>query len=190
MHSTTLELKILRTKKRLFNESWLTPIISIALLIVLYIGLMTIQTTQLGWEHGVVSARIPQLIPYGKQQLSISLEVDAQNIAQDSDQYLADSNLAIILTEDSLYFGTLTAFSTRMTDVNNKYRVPHFNGAPQLGKLFSDMKKWSILNGISIPKNVLLIPFSGAPMPVIMEMISLLKKEGGFHEVALGSGIQ
>jgi len=190
MHSMMLDLKLLRTKKRLFSDHWQLPIISISLLVVFYIGLLTIQTMQLGWKTGVVSSRIPQLLPYGKQQLPISLEIEAQNIAQESDNYLAESTLAIIFTEDSLYFGTLTAFSTRMSDVTNKFKVPHIDGTPQLGKLFSDMKKWSILNGISIPKTVMLVPFSGAPMPVIIEMISMLKSDGGFKEVVLGSGIQ
>jgi hypothetical protein len=152
--------------------------------------LFSLRAASLAWNYGVVSAKIPQLITYEKANIPVSLEAASQNIAHTSSMQVNNHTITIILNDDALYFGPLEAFSSKMSDVRNKFKLAHRDGSPQMGQMFKDLKKWSVLNNVSLSNIAILVPFPSAPMALITEMIAILKSSGQFSEVVLGSGLQ
>jgi hypothetical protein len=152
--------------------------------------LFSLRAASIAWNYGVVSAKIPQLITYEKANIPVSLEAASQNLAHSSSLQVNNQTITIILNDDALYFGPLEAFSSKMSDVRNKFKLTHRDGAPQMGQMFKDLKKWSVLNNVNLSNIAILVPFPSAPMALITEMIAMLKSSGQFSEVVLGSGLQ
>ena len=166
------------------------PTICLGLIVVFTISLFAFRVTSLGWNHSLVSVKIPQLITEGVYEDPASLQVAALGLAQKSENLLGDQAITVVLGSDALYFGPLQAFSTKLGDVRNKFKVSHLNGSPQVGQMLSDLNKWAILTGLTLPKVLVLVTFPGAPMPIVIEVIDQLKSAGGFTDVVLGSGLQ
>jgi hypothetical protein len=190
MLSTTLQLTTSKMRKRLSKDDWTLPIVCLSLMIPLITSLYSLRATSIAWNYGVVTAKIPQLITYEKIDIPVSLNLASQNIAQSSKLQIGDKTVTIILNSDALYFGPLEAFSSKMSDVRNKFKLTHRDGSPQMGQMFKDLKQWSILNNVTLSNVAVLVPFPSAPMALITEMIGVLKSSGQFSEVVLGSGLQ
>jgi len=166
------------------------PTICLGVIVLLMICLFALRAASLGWNFGLVSVKIPQLLTEGRYEEPASLQVAAHGLGQKSERFLGDDAITVVLGAEALYFGPLEAFSTKLGNVRNKFKVPHVQGSPQIGQMLSDLKKWSLLNQLSLPKVAILVPFPGAPMPIVMEVIDQLKSAGGFSDVILGSGLQ
>ncbi len=190
MLSMTLQLTISKTRKRLFKDDWSMPTIFLGLIVLFIISVFALRAVSLGWNFGLVSVKIPQLISEGRYDEPASLQVAAHALAQKSEGFLNDKAITVVLGNEALFFGPLEAFSTKLGDVRNKFKVPHINGSPQVGQMLSDLKKWALLNREILPKTAVLVPFPGAPMPIVIEVIHQLKSSGGFSNVVLGSGLQ
>ncbi len=190
MLSMTLQLTISKTRKRLFRDDWSMPTIFLGLIILFTISIFALRAASLGWNFGLVSAKIPQLVSEDRYEEPASLQVAAHALAQKSENVLGDGTITVVLGNDALFFGPIEAFSTKLGNVRNKFKVPHVNGSPQVGQMLSDLKKWSLLNRENLPKVAILVPFPGAPMPIVIEVIDRLKSAGGFSDVVLGSGLQ
>ena len=129
---TTLQLMILKTKKRLSNDPWSVAIWLIAMMGLLGIMAFTLRATSISWNFGIVEGIIPvtisSTIPPKK---GVSLE---KNLGRKflKEQSINDQTIVVVLTRKAFYFGPVDSFTKNYSNIRNKYFVNHLNGAPQL----------------------------------------------------------
>jgi hypothetical protein len=97
----------------------------------------------------------------------------------------------IALTFDAFYFGALDAFGSGFYRQDNKFRVPHVDNQPQVGNLLRDLGKWQQQRDTSAQNKsvALLMPMSGIPMPIIIQVMHHLRERGGFKQIVLANGV-
>lgn len=185
--STMLQLKILRTKKRLYNLVWYLPIIvlcTMGLCLILSFSLRAISTAGM---YGLVPAEIPILfVPIKDPTL--------KNYEPDTSGTILGTTPLVILTKTAFIFGELSSFTTSITNIRNKFVVPHINGSPNLRKLVNDMEKWifkrSSKNKITHQGIVVFLPADEIPAPIVIQTVDGLRKRDLFNRVVLSGGVK
>ncbi len=181
----TPQSMILKTKKRLSDDSWTVTVFTLGVVGLSLILSFLIRVPSLPRVHGYVRADIPVLeVPANDPSLVAPPKIEKEAIAR--------TTPTVALTFDAFYFGSLEAFGSGFYRQDNKFRVRHDDGEPQLGNLLRDLERW--LKQPQIAKSgphhtVLLMPMSGIPMPIVIQVIEGLRAEGGFKHVVLTNGV-
>lgn len=184
--STTLQSKILRTRKRLSENIWLPKISAIALISLLVLLSLVIRATYISSRYGVVETEIPAL------RIGIA---DPDNTAykEEPRTTISEQTPTIILTTDRFYFGDLESFTTGLANVRNKFFVPHELGAPNLQSLSTNLTKWlqhRESQGVHLQNGILiLLPDKNIPMPIVIQTMKYLESLSQFSKVILASGL-
>lgn len=184
--SMTLQSTISKTKKRLSDDHWLTPIIVLSVL-GLFAALMAgFRTVAAGRAYGVVPAEIPVM----------PVAFDDPTYHRHDERYsgqLRKTTPTIVLTKDSFYFGDLRAFSTEFVDVRNKFKIRHEDGRPRLGKLLETMAKWeeSRDRGSEDKESniAVFIPTPEIPVPIVIQIVAHLRQASPYQRIVLGGGL-
>jgi hypothetical protein len=184
--STTLQLKISRTKKRLSNNVWYLPLIILASAgLMIYLS-STLRAISMAGRYGLVEAEIPVLaVPMDEGTFGRFKEKGTES--------LGDRTPLLLLTRDAFIFGTLQAFATDLSSVRNKFYVPHEEGAPHLPRLSQDLGKWIQEKGEepqgALPRVLIFIPTEDIPMPIVIQCLAALKNSGLFDKIIIGGGL-
>jgi hypothetical protein len=176
--STTLQSKISKTKKRLSNDSWSLRVAATIAIAISVIGLYCFRATCLGSKYGVVRAEFPVLA---------TGEAEA---AENFDAEITEHTPTIVMTGESFFIGSMRAFSREFLESDNKIRVPHDHGAPQMTALTSAIEHWRFKEGDGSKSDLaLLIPEANVPLPIVIQVMDLLKKNGSAKRIVLGVGL-
>lgn len=181
--STMLQLKISRTKKRLSNNIWLLPIIIIAAVALMTFLSTVLRGISIPGVYGIVDAEIP-VLPGIPKDAPLLTEFDEKT--RDD---LSEQSTVIVLTADRFYFGTLNAFAEGFSEVNNKFYIPHVDGAPDLPKLVTSIHKWRVSREAKATSSAVFLPAENVPMPIVIQCMAALKDSGLFKNVILGGGL-
>ncbi len=176
---TILQSKILRTKKRLSNNTWYLPIIVLALIVLLMFLSTALRGISLPGSFGIVTAEFPVVLD-DRDASSVEAWSNPKNT-------FGDDSALIILTTEKFYFGKLSAFGRGFSQVNNKFEIPHSDSAPDLPRLVTDLGKWQIDNKSS--RSLIFVPTEDIPMPIVIQCFQALKSSGLFDSVILGGGV-
>lgn len=184
--STTLPLKILRTKKRLSNVIWYLPIIILACMGLMVLLSFMLRAISAAGIYGLVSAEIPVL--------SVPLEDPTYFTFREKPGARINEHTAmVILTPTHFYFGDVAAFTKDFPIVDNKFLVAHDDGAPQIEKLLTDMEKWFFMreNNQKVTSDGILIflPTGDIPSPIVIQTLAGLQKSPLFQRVVLAGGL-
>ena len=184
--STTLQSKILRTKKRLSNGLWNLPQIILASMGLMVILSFLLRSISVAGTYGLVPAQIPVL--------SEPIEdTTYYNFIETTQRSLALDTPVIFLTEDSFLFGELAAFTTNLSSVRNKFIVRHVEGAPNLRQLLTDLERWMYtrLSERKIRNSgvVIFAPTEEIPSPIVIQVVAALRNSTLFEDVILAGGM-
>lgn len=184
--STTLQLKILKTKKRLYNDSWLIPIILIILTGLMVYLSFYLRAVSMQGKYGVINAELPLVsIPFEDPSFS--------NFSPKKIATLGKNTSVLILTPSRFIYGSAESFSTKLASSNNKFLIDHVDGAPDTNGLIRDMRKWLAFreNTKKIPNDDILIlaPTAEIPGHIVIQVVSIMKSSGLFKHVVLGGGL-
>ncbi len=184
--STTLQLKILRTKKRLSNGLWNLPQIILASMGLMVILSFLLRSISVAGTYGLVPVQIPVLTESIEDQTF-------HNFRENTDRQLSSETPVIFLTEESFYFGDLDSFTRELNSVRNKFLVRHVDGAPNLKKLLIDLERWMYLRlSEKKVKNsgvVIFAPTANIPSPIVIQVIAALRNSTLFEDVILAGGM-
>ena len=177
MASTTHLSRILRTKKRLSRDNTFLDIVVISFLGLCAIMIAMFRTVTAGRDYGIVDGTIPIVAP--------------QTTSDQKIETLGPSTPAIILTENAFYLATAGELHRDFYNPKNKFKVSHIGGRPQVNDLVDLYKKWSFAKRKSefAFKNVILIPKGAIPMPVVIQVMALVKEKAEINNVILGTGL-
>lgn len=186
--STTLQWKILKTKKRLSKGEWYLPsivLISTGLFVILSFMLRSVS---LSAKYGIVRSEIPVL--------PVTLEHPSSDTTflPKSQAKISQDTTVIILDVERFIFGDLKAFSSELSSSNNKFAVSHDHGSPDMPALVKNITKWLQTNQSNTPlknKNqvAILIPTAEVPGYVVIQVLSSLQRSKIFKKVILGGGV-
>jgi hypothetical protein len=177
MISTTLQWKISKTKKRLFDPIWETPCMIITIMGLFAILAFGMRAISLTWNFGFVRSYIPVLEQNFEENL-IYEPIPNKSITS--------TTVVIFLTDHAFYFGNFYSFGNEYFDATNKFSIPHLDGAPQILLLTDTLKQW--LKNKSYSKTAVLFISPDWPMSVVIQVIQYLKISKIFDEVVLGGG--
>lgn len=184
--STMLQLKISRTKKRLSNNVWYIPISVLAAVGLMFYLSSVLRAISMAGRYGLIEAEIPVV------QVPIQ-DTGFKHFSEKSGETLSADTPLILLTRDAFLFGTVGAFAQDLTNVRNKFYIPHADGAPQLNRLAKDMERWmqekAEETGKSRSRTVLFLPTEEIPMPIVIQCISGLRSSKLFDKVVVGGGL-
>ena len=173
--STMLQLKILKTKKRLSKDNSLAQITIMAAGLLLILSFM-LRAVSLSNKFGSIELVIPQ-VAVGGEPVKVT------------DKVLTKDSVVVFLSQKNLYFGSVEAFGSEFNSVSNKFLVPHVNGKPNINRLIADIDKWRETNK-RVSSDVLV--FSSAndiPARIAIMTIAELKKSATFDEIIIGGGL-
>jgi hypothetical protein len=185
--STTLQLKISATKKRL-SEDFLasSAMSSIALFGLLASVAIVIRVVTTGSNYGVVPLQIP----------IISVPINDASTAGFREQPLKSiekTTLTVALTPSEFIFGDLSAFTMTHTNIRAKFAVPHQEGSPQVLQLVEQISAWQDERtrrlSIRPDRSLLLLPDSRVPMNIVIQVVKLLRNTKQFDDVILAGGL-
>ena len=184
--STTLQLKILKTKKRLYNDTWLLPIILITLTSLMVYLSFYLRAVSMEGKYGVIDAELPLVtVPFNDPSFS--------NFLPQKSASLGKHTSVLMLTPSKFIYGSAESFSTKLASSNNKFLIDHINGAPDTNGLIKDMGKWLAYreNTKKIPNDQILILMPTAEIPghIVIQVVSIMKTSGLFKHVVLGGGL-
>lgn len=176
---TILQSRISRTKKRLSNDDWYLPIITLALLLLMTFLSSALREITTPGSYGIVTAELPVIS-------------DDRTVAADetwaTPRANFDNNAAlVVLTTDHFYFGQLSSFGKELSAVNNKFQIPHLEGAPNMPKLVQDLAKWQV--ELKASRSLIFVPTEDIPMPIVIQCFQALKTSGLFDHVIFGGGL-
>lgn len=185
-HSTMFQSKILKTKKRLSEEPWSNITFGLCLFIILFSSLFCLRWFGSHGNFGIVPAEIPVV--------QIPLEDKSFHRYQEQPRHLiGTSDVAIFITGSELYFGDLDAFTTGFSESNNKFKLSHVDGEPQVGDLLALITKWSENRmqrfHIKLNPTVVLVPSDQIPMSIVIQVMAKLEQSEIFESVVLGGGL-
>ena len=173
--STMLQLKILKTKKRLFKDNSLSQITIIVAGLLLILSFM-LRAVSLSNKFGSIELVIPQVAANSEP-------------VKETDKVLTKDSIVVFLSQENLYFGSVEAFGSKFNSVRNKFLVPHVNGKPNINRLIADIDKWRETNK-KFSRDVLV--FSSAndiPARIAIMTIAELKKSDAFDQIIIGGGL-
>lgn len=186
--STTLQLKISGTKKRL-SEGFF-PVQTLTILGLLAALCPIIFLTRIFSMSSTYTA-IPFDIPV------LSAPINDSNYAgfRETPKSALDNNtLTLALTPTEFIFGDLAAFTSNVADIRNKFIVPHKDGSPQVEEFMKQYEAWQDdrARRLGLRSNglLVLVPDSRVPMNIIIQITQLLKATKKFEQVILAGGLQ
>jgi hypothetical protein len=184
--STMLQLKISRTKKRLSNNSWYHPIMVLAAVGLMFYLSSVLRAISMAGRYGLIEAEIPVVqVPIQDTGLKRFAEKARENLSEDTP--------LILLTKDAFFFGTAGSFAQDISNVRNKFYIPHAEGAPQLNRLATQMERWMLdradETGKPLPKTAIFLPSEEIPMPIVIQCLSGLSQSKLFQKVVIGGGL-
>lgn len=189
IHLMTPQPMILKMKKRLSDDFWLAPIATLSFISVAIIASYSLRTTSISWKYGMVEGKIPVVkAPSATPAKGVSLERNLPTLEQ-SERIMDDETVAVFLTRSAFYFGPISSFTENFSNVRNKFKIDHENGAPQADMLLSTLNLWAKAERRTLSKQVVFVPTSEIPMPIVIKVMSTLKNSNLFSHVVLGSGI-
>ncbi len=185
--STTCQLMIFRTKKRLYNQFFLYPLAIIAIMGVCIIASFCYRAVSLPGSYGIVRSELPLInAPLNPSSPLLNMPGDT----------LSENTPLIIITNKEFFFGTLTSFTDNLIKVRDKFRILHEVteqgiAAPRVDKLVSTMNKWdyqrrtrSKLDNQNI---AVLLPTDEIPLAVVTQVIAGLNDAKLYDRVILAS---
>lgn len=193
--STTLQLKISRTRKRLSNNTWYLPLIVLAAAgLMIYLSYM-LRAISIAGRYGLIESEIPVLpVPLLDETLTRSVEKPRD--------FLGTSTPVVLLSKEAFFFGMGDAFAADLSNVRNKFFIPHESGAPNVPKLINDLDRWlgeeleaqAAKQGPkgarpARPKVLLFVPLEEIPMAIVIQCLASLRNSGKFETVILGGGL-
>lgn len=184
--SMMLQSKISKMKKRLSDQIWYFRINFIAIFILATVITYVLRSTAISGVFGIVKAEIPvKSIPIADRSY--------HNFKESPSSIITKETPLIIVTPKRFYYGDIEAFTDKFQDVRNKFYIDHANGSPNIKSLLYSMKKWMFQRieeeDINNKKVVILLPTENIPAPVVIQIISGLKKTPLFNRVVLASGL-
>ena len=172
--STMLQLKILKTKKRLFSDNTLAQITIIVAGLFLILS-FALRAVSISSKFGSIELVIPR--------------VTEQKRAVSTEKRLSKNSVVVFLTKENLYFGTVESFGKKFSDIRTKFLIPHVNGKPNINRLIADMDKWTKTNS-AVDKSVLVFTTSdNIPARIAIMTIAELKKSKSFNQIVIGGGL-
>lgn len=186
--STTLQLKISATKKRLFEGFIPVHTLSvIGLSGLIAVTAVLIRLISAGGSYAVVPLEIPVLS-------SPINDRTAAGFKEEASRAVDRNTVAVALTPREFIFGDLAAFTTAKDDIRGKFIVPHAEGSPQVETLVQQIKLWQEdrTKRLSIRPDQLLvlIPDSRVPMNIVIQVTDLLRQTHLFQSVMLAGGLE
>lgn len=103
------------------------------------------------------------------------------------------NTVLVVLTSQEMIFGDLNSFTQKITDIRNKFIVPHEKGSPNIKKLIFDIEKWvfarSSKKKIANSGILVLLPMDEIPAPLVVQSIQQLQSTGSFEKIVLAGGM-
>lgn len=177
---TTLPSKISKTKKRLSDESWTMAIVFTALIAVFGLFMFAMRPTILSSGYGIVRSEIPVVVLDQESHERLKKNVKVTDLDNHSP--------IVILTPQEFYFGTVQAFTQDLSNVRNKYIIPHIDGAPDMASLDRQMRQWRQQNHTS-DELLVLLPTGNIPMPIVVQVLDGFRRISLYKKVILASGV-
>ncbi len=182
MLSKMLQSKILKTKKRLSDDSWLLSTAVISILGLFAILGFSLKSTNVSFKYGLITADIPVMpVPLDDSGFN--------NVAISPAAEISLHTPAIVMTNRQFYFGSMEAFTEKFSDIRNKFLITHENGIPQTPKLLHALKIWhSHQKKESEDKLVILAPSGSIKANDVAKVIYELKASKLYDHVVLAGG--
>lgn len=182
---SSLQAKISRTKKKLSKPASLVPgIIALVGLSTCLAGMMAVVMAP--GSFSLVLSEFP-VVPASIDDPSL------HRYTERPEHFIKGSTPAVVLTMDALFLGDMDAFSDRYIDSRNKFRIPHRERSPQVGKLLATMKRWVATRkearGLRNEGVLVFAPANNIPAAIVIQVLDALKKEGSFAKVILAGGL-
>lgn len=186
MLSMTLLSTISKTKKRLSDDSWYLPCMTLMIIGLLATSAWAFRSLYLTWDFGLIRAKIPVMY----QPLS---DPATKDLGLVNEGEISRHTPVVVLTNQSMFIGDLESFTQSFTQVRNKIEIAHLNGSPQVGELIKALKQWTRSREIRLKIKpspfAVLIPGEQWPVAVIMQIIRHLKNSGLYEHIILGADI-
>jgi hypothetical protein len=140
----------------------------------------------LAGRYGIVEMDIPVLeVPLEDTTL---VRLEKPSIAS-----LESKTPMLFLGRDAFIFGTTEAFTTDISNIRNKFYIPHEDGAPNLPRVVQNMERWASdfkASGKALNTEiVILLPQDDIPFPIIIQTVDALKQSGLFGKVIFAGGL-
>ena len=187
-----------KMKKRLSKDSFSAIVLVVAIFGLLTILTYSMRTVAIPRQHGLVQLSMP-VVPAGLSEGLGQLSLTGQKIE------LQKSTSVVVLTTEALFFGALNAFTEEFADPRRKYKIPHVDGAPQLGTLTNQMERWNAKRLASTTKGTannkavtsrgkpsadqpvtIFLPAPEIPMPIVIQIVAALEASS---EVVLATSL-
>src|SRR5262249_13807489 len=145
--------------------------------VVAAVGLMfylssVLRAISIAGRYGLIEAEIPVV------QVPLQ-DTGFKHFAEKASETLSADTPLILLTREALFFGSVGGFAQDLTNVRNKFYIPHAEGAPQLNRLAKEMERWmqekAEETGKEKPHTVIFLPTEEIPMPIVIQCISGLR---------------
>jgi hypothetical protein len=186
--STTLQLKIFATKKRLSDGFIPAPSLYVFGLLAVFCPIIFL--TRILSLAGTYTS-----VPFDIPVLSAPInDTSYSGFRETSSAAVDNATLTLALTPTEFIFGDLSAFTTSLADIRNKFIVPHKDGSPQVDTFMSQYQAWQEDRGrrLGLRSNglLILVPDSRVPINIIIQVTQLLKATKKFDQVILAGGLQ
>jgi hypothetical protein len=184
---TTLNFKILKTKKRLsdpvLNESALLTLVICCLSVFIMYATRVIA---IGGSYGLIPIDIPAALVHLEDKGLHSFRESTSNV-------ISPNTLVIGVSVKDMVFGDLAAFTTQRDDIRNKFVVPHIGGSPQVDTLLKQFAEWSDdrlrRRNVRHDKLVIVIPDPEVPVAVFAGVTEILRSSKKFSHVMVAGGL-
>jgi hypothetical protein len=184
--STMLQLKISRTKKRLSNNVWYIPIKVLAAVGLMFYLSSVLRAISIAGRYGLIEAEIPVV------QVPLQ-DTGFKHFSEQASETLTADTPMVVLTPEAFFFGAVEAFAQDLTNVRNKFYIPHQDGAPQLNRLAKEIDRWMQErleeNGKNRVHTVIFLPTEDIPMPIVIQCIAGLRQSRLFDKIIVGGGL-
>jgi hypothetical protein len=137
----------------------------------------------LSWRYGIIQTQMP-VVYSGIEDQGFS------NVSFSPKAEVTENTPALLMTKHFFYFGSLSAFTNKFADANNKTKVGHRDGEPQMNTLFEAIISWKKTQNFDDPnqKFILFAPSGEIPATIVAQVIHYLKSSGMFADVILAGG--
>ena len=183
---TTLQLKILRTKKRLSDSHWNQSKIAISLMGVLVTLSFILRSVSIASDYGIIEVELPVVSNPIKDQ-------SYHHFKETPDTMITKKTPMIILTSKAYLYSDIEGFSKKILHIRDKFQIPHHNGYPNLNALTDSLQKWiklqTLEKNINYEGIVVFMPSSQIPIYHIIKSIAALKSLPIVSHVVLSTGL-
>jgi len=104
-----------------------------------------------------------------------------------STEQIHEKTPVVLLSSKAFFFGFLRSFTTQYSQHQNKFFIPHHEGAPQFYRLEKELLAWMKQTKMN-SSVVFFSPTDMIPMTIVIQIIAALKKRL-FKRVILAQGI-